>query len=93
MRRVKQSDDLSDTLPIDNGVKQGYVVAIIFSMTIREAKEDLTEGIYMYGTGLMGKYSTSEDLLLALRHWMSRSWSYFLQMNAYFLPIIKEVLC
>ncbi|CAH1270966.1 HMCN1 [Branchiostoma lanceolatum] len=32
---------------IANGAKQGCVLAIFFSMTLREAKEDLSEGIYI----------------------------------------------
>ena len=52
MGQVKYSGDLSDQFSISNGVKQGCVLAptlfaIFFSMMLKEAKGDLTEGIYI----------------------------------------------
>ncbi|CAH1266638.1 Hypp3464 [Branchiostoma lanceolatum] len=52
MGQVKHKGDLSDPFPIENGVKQGCVLAptlfaIFFSMMLREAKEDPSEGIYI----------------------------------------------
>ena len=52
MGQVKHSGNLSEPFPIDSGVKQGCVLAptlfaIFFSMMLREAKEDLTDGIYI----------------------------------------------
>ncbi|KAI8499112.1 hypothetical protein Bbelb_228760 [Branchiostoma belcheri] len=52
MGQVKHGGDLSEPFPIANGVKQGCVLAptlfaIFFSMMLKEAKEDLTEGIYI----------------------------------------------
>ena len=49
---MKHNGSLSDSFPISNGVKQGCVLAptlfsIFFSMMLREAKEDLTDGIYI----------------------------------------------
>lgn len=49
---IKYNGDYSRPFPIDNGVKQGCVLAptlfaIFFSMMLREVKEDLNEGIYV----------------------------------------------
>ena len=43
---------LSDSFPISNGVKQGCVLAptlfsVFFSIMLREAKDDLPDGIYI----------------------------------------------
>ena len=48
---MKHSDEFSNSFPIMNAVKQGCVLAptlftIFFSMMLREAKEDLHEGVY-----------------------------------------------
>ncbi|CAH1266354.1 Hypp3340 [Branchiostoma lanceolatum] len=78
--QVKHSGDLSEPFPIDNGVKQGCVLAptlfaIFFSMMLREAKEDLTEGIYIrFRTDgsifnlrrLLARTKTLEELILDL---------------------------
>ena len=50
MGQVKHNGALSDSLPIATGVKQGYVLAptlfsILFSLMLREAKEDLMDDI------------------------------------------------
>ncbi|WP_419649697.1 reverse transcriptase domain-containing protein, partial [Thiolapillus sp.] len=50
--RVKHNGPLSGSFPISNGVKQGCVLAptlfsIFFSIMLREAKEDLPDGIYI----------------------------------------------
>jgi len=52
MGQVKHNGALSGSFPISNGVKQGCILAptlfsIFFSMMLREAKEDLTDGIYI----------------------------------------------
>ena len=52
MGRVKHNGALSDSFPIANGVKQGCVLAptlfsILFSLMLREAKEDLVDGIFI----------------------------------------------
>ena len=49
---MKHNGSLSGSFPIFNGVKQGYVLAptlfsIFFSIMLREAKEDLPDGIYI----------------------------------------------
>ena len=49
--QVKHNGSLSDSFPISNGVKQGCVLAptlfsIFFSIMLREAKDDLPDGIY-----------------------------------------------
>ena len=51
--QVKHIGSLSGSLLISNGVKQGYVLAltlfsIFFSFLLREAKEDLPDGIYIH---------------------------------------------
>ena len=48
--QVKHNGEFSDSFPIENGVKQGCVLAptlfaVFFSMMLREAKEDLHEGV------------------------------------------------
>ena len=48
----KYNGSQSGSFPISNGVKQGYVLApilfsIFFSITLREAKEDLSDSIYI----------------------------------------------
>ena len=50
--QVKHNGSLSGSFPISNSVKQGCVLAltlfsIFFSIMLREAKEDLTDGIYI----------------------------------------------
>ena len=50
--QVKLAGTLSDTFPISNGVKQGCILAptlfsIFFSMILREAKEDIKDGIFI----------------------------------------------
>ena len=50
--QVKHNGSLSGSFPISNGVKQGCVLAptlfsIFFSIMLREAKEDLLDGIYI----------------------------------------------
>ena len=52
MGQVKHNGALSDSFPIANGVKQGCVLAptlfsILFSLMLREAKEDLVDGIFI----------------------------------------------
>ena len=49
---MKHNGSLSDSFPISDGVKQGCVLAptlfsIFFSIILREAKEDLPDGIYV----------------------------------------------
>ena len=51
---MKHNGSLSGSFPISNGVKQGCILApisplfsIFFSIMLREAKEDLTDGIYI----------------------------------------------
>ena len=51
-RQVKHNGPLSGSFPISNGVKQGCVLAptlfsIFFSIMLREAKEDMPDGIYI----------------------------------------------
>ena len=50
--QVKHNGSLLDSFPISNGVKQGCVLAptlfsIFISIMLREAKEDLPDGIYI----------------------------------------------
>ena len=50
--QVKHKGSLSDSFPISNSVKQGCVLApilfsIFFSIMLREAKDDLPDGIYI----------------------------------------------
>ena len=50
--QAKHNGSLSGSFPISNGVKQGCVLAptlfsIFFSIVLREAKEDLPDGIYI----------------------------------------------
>ena len=52
-RQVKNNGEFSDSFPIENGVKQGCVLAptlfaVFFSMMLREAKEDLHAGVYIH---------------------------------------------
>ena len=48
---MKHNGSLSGSFPISNGVKQGCVLAptlfSIFSIMLREAKDDLPDGIYI----------------------------------------------
>ena len=49
---MKHNETLSDSFPISNGVKEGCVLAptlfsIFFSIVLREAIEDLPDGIYI----------------------------------------------
>ena len=49
---MKHSGSLLDSFPISNGAKQGCVLAptlfsIFFSIMLREAKEDLPDGVYI----------------------------------------------
>ena len=51
--QVKHNSEFSDSFPIEIGVKQGCVLAptlfaIFFSIMLREAKEDLHEGVYIW---------------------------------------------
>ena len=51
--QVKHNGSLSVSFPISDGVKQGFVLAptlfsIFFSIMLREAKEDLPDGIYIH---------------------------------------------
>ena len=50
--QVKHNGSLSGSFPISNGVKQGCILArtlfsIFLSIILREAKEDLPDGIYI----------------------------------------------
>ena len=50
--QVKHNGSLSGSFPISNGVKQGCILAptlssIFFNIMLREAKEDLPDGIYI----------------------------------------------
>lgn len=50
--QVKHNGEMSDSFPISNGVKQGCVLAptlfaIFFSMMLKEAMEDVPEGIFI----------------------------------------------
>ena len=50
--QVTHNGSLSGSFPISNGVKQGCILAptlfsIFFSILLREAKEDLPDGIYI----------------------------------------------
>ena len=50
--QVKHNGSLSDSFPISDGVKQGCVLAptlfsIFFSIILREAKDDLPDGVYI----------------------------------------------
>ena len=52
-RQVKHNGSLSGSFPISNGVMQGCVLAptlfsIFFSIMLREANEDLPDGIYIH---------------------------------------------
>ena len=67
---------LTHLFPIENGVKQGCVLdptlfAIFFSIMLREAKEDLHEGVYTDGSvinlrRLVDRTKTLEELILDL---------------------------
>ena len=68
--QVKHNGSLSDSFPISNGVKQGCVLAptlfsIFFSIMLREAKEDLPDGIYT-------RFRT-DDSLFNLRRLLART--------------------
>lgn len=78
--QVKSCGEFSEPFPIGNGVKQGCVLAptlfaIFFSLMLRGAKEDLTEGIYIrFRTDgsvfnlrrLLAHTKTLEELILEL---------------------------
>ncbi|KAK2573141.1 RNA-directed DNA polymerase from mobile element jockey [Acropora cervicornis] len=78
--QVKHNGEFSDSFPIENGVKQGCVLAptlfaVFFSMMLREAKEDLYEGVYIrFRTDgsvfnlrrLLSRTKTLEQLILDL---------------------------
>ena len=78
--QVKHNGEFSDSFPIENGVKQGCVLAptlfaVFFSMMLREAKEDLHEGVYIrFRTDgsvfnlrrLLSRTKTLEQLMLDL---------------------------
>ena len=78
--QVKHNGEFSDSFPIENGVKQGCVLAptlfaVFFSMMLREAKEDLHEGVYIrFRTNgsvfnlrrLLSRTKTLEQLILDL---------------------------
>ena len=78
--QVKHNGEFSDSFPIENGVKQGCVLAptlfaVFFSMMLREAKEDLHEGVYIrFRTDgsvlnlrrLLSRTKTLEQLILDL---------------------------
>ena len=77
---MKHSSEFSDSFPIANGVKQSYVLAptlfaIFFSMMLREAKEDLHEGVNIrFRTDgsmfilrrLLARTNTLEELIIDL---------------------------
>ena len=49
---MKHNGSLSGSFPISNGIEQGYILAptlfpIFFSIMLREAKDDLPDGIYI----------------------------------------------
>ena len=78
--QVKHNGEFSDSFPIENGVKQGCVLAptlfaVFFSMMLQEAKEDLHEGVYIrFRTDgsvfnlrrLLSRTKTLEQLILDL---------------------------
>ena len=78
--QVKHNGEFSDSFPIENGVEQGCVLApslfaVFFSMMLREAKEDLHEGVYIrFRTDgsvlnlrrLLSRTKTLEQLILDL---------------------------
>ena len=78
--QVKHNGEFSDSFPIENGVKQGCVLAptlfaVFFSMMLPEAKKDLHEGIYIrFRTDgsvfnlrrLLSRTKTLEQLILDL---------------------------
>ena len=64
--QVKYNGSLSGSFPISNGIKQGCVLAptlfsIFFSIMLREATEDLPDGIYI-------RFRTDGSLFNLLRH-------------------------
>ena len=76
--QVKYCGELSKPFPIENGVKQGCVLAptlfaVFFSLMLREVKEGLSEGIYIrFRTDgsvfnrrrLLARTKTLEELIL-----------------------------
>ena len=67
---MKHNGSLSDSFPISNGIKRGYVLAPtlfsnFFSIMLREAKEDLPHGIYI-------RFRT-DGSLFNLRHLLART--------------------
>ena len=78
--QVKHNGEFSDSFPIENSIKQGCVLAptlfaVFFSMILREAKEDLHEGVYIrFRTDgsvfnlrrLLSRTKTLEQLILDL---------------------------
>ena len=68
--QVKHNGSLSGSFPISKGVKQGCVLAstlfsIFFSIILREAKEDLPDGIYV-------RFRTDSSLF-NFRHLLART--------------------
>ena len=66
--QVTHNGSLWGSFPMSNGVKQGCVMAptlfcIFFSIMLREAKEDLPDGIYIR---LLAHTKTIEELITAL---------------------------
>ena len=77
---MKHNGSLSGSFPISNGVKRGCILAptlfsIFFSIILREAKDDLPDGIYIrFGTDgsllnlrrLLAGTKTIEELITEL---------------------------
>ena len=67
---MKHNEELSNLFPIENGVKQGCVLvpilfAIFLAMMLREAKDDLQDGIYIR--------FRADGSVFKLRHQLSRT--------------------
>lgn len=70
--QVKHNGELSNLFPVENGVKQGWVLAptlfaMFFAMVLCKAKDDLQDGIYMYI-----RFCT-DGSVFNLRHLLSRT--------------------